>query len=52
VQEPRQLERFHCRQVVEGGRTRAMSELFPPIETPVAKPDETTILVDAVPAQN
>ena len=52
VQEPRQLERFHCRQVVEGGRTRAMSELFPPIEMPVAKPDEITIAVAAIPAQN
>ena len=52
VQEPRQLERFHCRQVVEGGRTRAMSELFPPIEAPVAKPDATTVSVDSIPAQN
>ncbi len=32
VQEPRQLQRFHCRQVKDGGRTQAMNELFPPIK--------------------
>jgi len=52
VQEPRQLERFHCRQVVEGGRTRAMSELFPSIEAPAAYPDESAITVASIPAQN
>ena len=39
VQEPRQLRRFHCRQVMDGGRTRAMSELFPPMQGVVPKPD-------------
>ena len=51
VQEPRQLERFHCRQVMEGGRTWAMSELFPPIEVSDAQPAQGPVRVASVPAQ-
>jgi glutamate synthase domain-containing protein 2 len=51
VHEPRQLERFHCRQVMEGGRTRPMSELFPPIETSISQPAQSPVRVAAVPAQ-
>jgi len=37
VKEPRQLERFHCRQVMEGGITKPMSEIFPPMKPAIVK---------------
>ncbi len=51
VQEPRQLERFHCRQVMDGGRTRPMSELFPPMEPAILKTDQSTVQVKPFLAQ-
>jgi len=50
VQEPRQLQRFHCRQVMEGGRTRAMNELFPPMEPALVKHGQTKFHIESVPA--
>ncbi|MFC6672830.1 FMN-binding glutamate synthase family protein [Marinobacterium aestuariivivens] len=29
VREPRELQRYHCHQVMEGGRSRALDEMFP-----------------------
>jgi glutamate synthase domain-containing protein 2 len=51
VHEPRQLQRFHCRQVMDGGRTRPMSELFPPIEISISQPGQSPVRVAAVHAQ-
>lgn len=38
VREPRQLRRHHVRVVVDGGRTRRLDELFPPVEVPAPEP--------------
>jgi glutamate synthase domain-containing protein 2 len=48
VREPRQLQRFHCRQVMDGGRTRAMSDLFPPMEAIDSKPDPASAKVKPI----
>ncbi|UTW11876.1 FMN-binding glutamate synthase family protein [Marinobacterium rhizophilum] len=36
VREPRELQRYHCHQVMQGGRSRALSELFPLPAPPAA----------------
>jgi glutamate synthase domain-containing protein 2 len=38
VREPRQLQRRHVRVVVDGGRTRRLDELFPPVTVPGPAP--------------
>ncbi len=38
VREPRQLQRRHVRVVVDGGRTRRLDELFPPVTVPGPEP--------------
>ncbi len=38
VREPRQLQRHHVRVVVDGGRTRRLDELFPPVVVPAPEP--------------
>ena len=38
VREPRQLQRRHVRVVVDGGRTRRLDELFPPVAVPAPEP--------------
>ena len=38
VKEPRQLERFHAHVVTEAGRSIALDELYPPVESQVIAP--------------
>ena len=51
VHEPRQLQRFHCRQVMDGGRTQAMNELFPPIEPVISNYDLSPSQVEPIQVQ-